>query len=240
MRLFVHPIVDYLESSWRVFEIGLLDFPFHNPLGLLWVGITLASINELIVPEIASWPLRLTQGAVALGLLLLAGLQFHVASARPRVEAQFMARQNPADTHEKAKTLWAAYPFSADIFDLDTKSAIQAAMDTPSPSPTAIEELDRLLKHDPYDHHLLLARAQIARRTGDARTTKELLTRYAEVAPRDPARYFRLAKDALNQGKPQLVPSLLQTAHQQPGFGPEQETQARQLAVQAEASLGGR
>ena len=212
-------------------------FPFHNPIGLLWVGVTLVSLKPSSEKAGRVWPQRLLQGGLALSLLLLAALQCHAARRRPQVEEAFQARRDPVATHAQARVLSVAYPFSADLFDLDSKSAIQAAMSSPNPTPAEILELDQLLKQDPFDHHLLLARAQIARRAGDEGTARELLNRYTEVAPKDPARFFRLAQDALTQGKPQMVPALIQAARSQPGFGPAQAAQAQELLSRAERTL---
>lgn len=197
--------------------VALLDFPFHNPLGLLWVGVTLAPLAQATEGPTGR-ATRFLHGITALGLLVLAGLQVRVAALRPGIERQFLASAQPSQTLEGARSLWKCYPFAPDLFDLYSKATIQKAAATPDASTT--QELDQLLKSDPFDHHLLLARAQVARRSGDQPTAQSLLNRYAAVAPRDPDRYLRLAKTALEQGKPESARQLILEAQRQPGFSP--------------------
>ncbi len=209
--------------------IALLDFPFHNPLGLLWVGMTLAPRAQ--PPEGATrGATRCLHGVAALGLLVLSGFQIRVAMLRPEVEQQFLASNQPSRTLERARSLWNDYSLSPDVFDLYSKSAIQNAAANLNES-TALE-LDQLLKRDPFDHHLLLSRAQVARRSGDDETARVLLNRYAAVAPRDPDRYLRLAKTALEQGKPESARQLILEAQRQPGFSPRHAQLIQELSSQ--------
>ncbi|WP_286353789.1 O-antigen ligase family protein [Geothrix oryzae] len=215
--------------------IALLDFPFHNPLGLLWAGITLA---PLVQPTggTTGRTTRVLHGLAALGLLALAGFQIRVAILRPGVEQRFEASNRPAQTLEEARSLWKCYPFTADLFDLYSKAAIQNAALTADAS--TIQELDQLLRRDPFDHHLLLCRAQIARRLGDSQATQSLLNRYAAVAPHDPDRYLRLAKTALEQGKPESARQLLAEARRQPGFSPRHASAIEALNSQIRSWSG--
>lgn len=210
--------------------ISLLDFPFHNPLGLLWVGITLAQPTEGATGRYT----RAQHGITALGLLVLAGFQIRVAVLRPRIEQLFVASSQPSRTLEEARSLWEHYSCSPDIFDLYSKSAIQAA--ATGPDGASIQELDRLLMGDPFDHHLLLCRAQVARRLGDLQTAQSLLARYAAVAPRDPDRYLRLARTALEQGKPESARQLILEAQRQPGFSPRHAQVIQDLSSQLRSS----
>jgi predicted Zn-dependent protease len=210
--------------------IALLDFPFHNPLGLLWVGLTLGVLPSVLPGSPSPKVTRVVQVFLGVGLLALAGLQVRVAQTRQAVERQYLARHDALHTHTQARELWQAYPFSADLFDLYSKSAIQAA--STSPSPEATQELDELLQRDPFDHHLLLARAQLARRAGDVPTVQALLVRYSEVAPLDPERFLRLAQDAFQQGKPEATLQLLGEAGKQPGFNPTQQQRVQSLREQ--------
>lgn len=217
--------------------IALLDFPFHYPLGLLWVGITLA---PLAPPTDEDGPTsraaRFLHGTAALGLLLLAGFQVRVAVLRPAVEQQFLAANQPSQTLRVARSLWKYYSCAPDIFDLYSKSAIQNAAATLDAS--TIEELDQLLKRDPFDHHLLLCRAQVARRLGDQQAAQSLLNRYAAVAPHDPDRYLRLAKTALEQGKPESARRLIIEAQRQPGFSPRHARLIEEFNLQPRSWLG--
>jgi len=215
--------------------IALLDFPFHYPLGLLWVGITLAPLTPLTEGPTGR-ATRFLHGIAALGLLVLAGFQVRVAALRPVIEQQFEASNHPAQTLEGARSLWKCYPFTADIFDLYSKSAIQNAAANLDAS--TIQELDQLLACDPFDHHLLLCRAQVARRLGDQQTAQNLLNRYAAVAPRDPDRYLRLAKTALEQGKPESARQLILEAQRQPGFSPRHARLIGELSSQTRSWSG--
>lgn len=213
--------------------IALLDFPFHTPLGLLWVGITLAPRpSEVPTGRVT----RLLHGTAALGLLILAGFQIRVARLRPGIEQQFLASDHPSRTLEGARSLWKHYSSSPDIFDLYSKSAIQNAATTLDA--TTLEELDQLLRRDPFDHHLLLCRAQVAHRLGDQRTAQSLLTRYAAVAPRDPDRYLRLARTALDQGKPESARQLILEAQRQPGFSPRHGQLIEELSLRLQSWSG--
>jgi len=206
--------------------MALMDFPFHNPLGLLWVGLTLAPAPPQEESQ-TPWVTRFASGTLGLGLLVLAGLQVRTALLRPGLEQQFREARNPALTLRQARSLWQGYPYAADVFDLYSKAAVQNAGTEEGLSATV--ELDQLLRQDPFDHHLLLARAQVARRIGDPQTAQQMLARYAEVAPRDPDRYLRLAKDALLQGKPDAVRQLVLEAKRQPGFSPRHTQLIKEL-----------
>lgn len=204
--------------------MALLDFPFHNPLGLFWAGICLGMVRPGEALRSPLWG-RGLQVLLGIGLLALGGLQFLAASRQTPVAQAFLGGRESAQAFERAKELWGLYPFSADIFDLYSKSAIQSA---PTGKPGA-RELREILALDPWDHHLLLGCAQAARREGDARVAQECLERYGRVAPRDPDRYIRLAKDALVQGKEGPARMLLQEARKQPGFSPAHQQRIEAL-----------
>ncbi len=84
--------------------------------------------------------------------------------------------------------------------DLESKALIRRVAEAPLTLEQEARALDLALDQDPWDHHLVLARAQVARRAGDKETTNRLLTRYATCAPADPRRYFRLAEAQTQPG----------------------------------------
>lgn len=207
-----------LFRPWLLWPLGLLslmDFPLHYPIGLTWFAAGLA-----IPPKTPTPPrfLRLQNAG-----LLLAGSAFLawsaslavVAQRRTGTEAKFVTHQNPQESFQEARKLWRRFPGSADLFDLYSKSAVQAAS---SPGSIPAHELDTLLELDPNDHHLLLARAQMAVREGDRATAARCLAQYQQVAPPDPGRYLRLAEDAIRAGKSDAAAQLIARAHDQPGF----------------------
>jgi hypothetical protein len=207
--------------------LALLDFPLHSPIGPLWLGLSLVCIEDKYIRVNSSFTTRILYGTLGLGLLLLAGVQARVSQMRPYVERQFLSMKYPIQTNQQARSLWKAYPFSADLFDLYSKSTIQAA--AASPTHAMSDELDHLLRLDPWDHHLLLARAQMARRNGDTAIAQACLDQYTLVAPKDPARYIRLAKDALIAGRNDQARILAEEAEKQPGFDATQKRQIEQL-----------
>lgn len=212
--------------------LGLLDFPFHNPLGLLWAGLCLALTCRLEAPLPPRWT-RAVQVLVGLGLLGLGGLQYFAASRQSAVVQAYLGGRDADSTFHKAAALWRTYPFSADVFDLYSKSALQAAG---SGGNVHVNDLVEILKLDPWDHHLLLGCAQAARREGDGRLAQSCLDRYARVAPRDPDRFIRLAKGALAQGKGSHAGLLFQEAAKQPGFGPGHQKRIEALLAPAAGS----
>lgn len=203
----------------------LMDFPLRNPLGMAWLGILVGTSGCDRPPH------KIELGVFALLGALLAFLgwqQVVVAQRRPSVEAAFGQVRDPGSTLIASRMLWQRFPVDPELFDLYSKSVVQASA-SPGQGAGIVGELDQLLAQDPHDHHLLLARAQLARRQGDEPWAKACLEHYAEVAPRDPARYLRLATDALKMGNRQGALLLLQEAERQPGFGTSEALRVEQL-----------
>jgi len=194
----------------------LLDFPLHNPFGMLWFAVAImSSTNWQARPSNA---VRLVSGAASVLLVVFGLSRAWTAYHRPGILETFSRQASPQETHQAAKRAWLLYPLDAELFDLYSKAAItRIAL---APNADSAPELDYLLNLDPNDHHLLLARAQLARKLGDQDKAKECLSRYEEVAPMDPERFLRFAKDALDSGRPAAALLLLDAAEKQPGFGP--------------------
>lgn len=206
--------------------LAILDFPFHYPPGLLLLGVCLARSPGEALPGRQS-TFRLAALALGLGLVALSLSQARAAHAQPSLEKRFFSREMPLDTEAELSRIWKSYPFSNDLFDLLSKTRIQAA--STHPCAKHGETLDELLRCDPYDHHLLLARAQLANKLGDPATASQKLALYGKVAPKDPARFLRLAEDAVRAGKIQTANLLLDEARRQPGFSPAHQAHADQL-----------
>ncbi|MBK8793509.1 MAG: O-antigen ligase family protein [Holophaga sp.] len=207
----------------------LLDFPLHNPFGMLWFAVAIMpSTNRQARP---SYAVRLVSGAAS-ALLVIFGLsRAWTATQRPVILETFGRQGSPVETHHLATRAWKRYPFDAELFDLYSKAAItRIAL---APNADSAPELDYLLNLDPNDHHLLLARAQLARKLGDQVKAKECLSRYEEVAPMDPERFLRFAKDALDSGRPAAALVLLDAAEKQPGFGPSHRITTNMLRAKA-------
>lgn len=213
---------------WLLFPLILLcgmDFPLHLPLGAFWASLALVAPHASL--EKSSYRFdRMTTAILGCLLLILFLAQLRVAQQRPQIEVEFYSGQDAGSNLANARKAWTLFKFDADLFDLYSKAAIQAAASLPAGTPP---ELEALLIMDPHDHHLLLACAQRATQSGDSVSAHRYLERYAEVAPRDPDRYLRLAEDAIRSGKPDSALLLLQEARRQPGYTPTHETKAKVL-----------
>ena len=196
---------------------AILDFPLHNPPGVVWLLLCLIPSPDLATESRhTGWGTRVFSCALGLILMGLARNQTYCAQNQPKLEHQFFGLKAPEATHLATCALWNTFPFSVGLFDLVEKSVVQAA--SANPNQKYVHELDQLLHKDPWDHHLLLAQAQLARKLGDSSSASHYLERYRLVAPRDPNRYLRLARDASAQGNLVAVDLLLNEARRQPGF----------------------
>lgn len=210
--------------------VGLLDFPFHKPFGILVGTVMLAGTS--MVRRCRAWE-RIAALALA-GTLLIAALGgIWAASRRPRVESLFRTGQHSQEAYEAANRILTVAPWDPELRDLRDKALIQwsVAKEAKVPMEILASRLGEALAGDPWDHHLLLRSMQVAKSRGQVAEVADYSARYAEAAPADPDRYLRLARDARAAGRLDAVRILVDQAQRQPGFTAEHRKRAELLKM---------
>lgn len=213
---------------------GVFDFPLHKPFAIVFVVVLLLpsdGATRILSPweKGASWASAFALALVGLGAA-------YASHLRPKVEMGFRSRLSPEDSLKGSQLIERLSAFDPDLTDLAAKSLVQwgASPLGQADGRRQARLLDAALKKDPWDHHLILRRMQLAKQLGESEIGRAMAEKYSIAAPADPDRFLRLARDSAANGNSKAAELLVVQAQRQPGWEPRHASVARAIIEEAQ------